>query len=76
MARSVEHVFKDHLRLRSAGDLEQNLRHSYADVVLLAANPNLVGHDAARVSSKHLRGQLPEGEFKYLSKQVRGPTHC
>ncbi|MER9617249.1 hypothetical protein [Mesorhizobium sp. M0207] len=75
MARSVEHVFRPS-EAAFRGDLEQNLRHSYADVVLLVANPNLVGHDAARVSSKHLRGQLPEGEFKYLSKQVRGPTHC
>lgn len=74
MARSVEQVFEDHLRLRAAGDLEEDLRRNYAeDVVLLTANSNLVGHDAVRLSSKRLRDQLPEGEFSYVSKQVRGP---
>ncbi|MER9229005.1 nucleotidyltransferase domain-containing protein [Mesorhizobium sp. M0664] len=60
MARSVEHVFKDHLRLRAAGDLEQNLRRNYADVVLLAANPNLVGHDAERVSPNTCAANCPK----------------
>lgn len=31
------------------------------------------GHDAVRLSSKRLREQLPQGEFNYIAKQVRGP---
>lgn len=41
MARSAEEVFEDHLRLRAAGDIEEDLRANYAvDVVLLTANSN------------------------------------
>lgn len=39
---AAEGVFEDHLRLRAAGDIEEDLRRNYAvDVVLLTANSNL-----------------------------------
>ncbi|MCJ8517677.1 hypothetical protein ABID21_000810 [Pseudorhizobium tarimense] len=72
-ARSTQEVFEDHLRLRLLGDLEQDLARNYAeDVVLLTSNSNLVGHDALRTSSSRLREQLPDAEFQFLAKQVRG----
>ncbi len=42
-----------------AGKLEEDLRHNYADdVVLLTENSNARGHDAIRISTERLRNQL------------------
>ncbi len=72
--RSPEEVFEDHLRLRVAGKVEEDLRRNYAeDVVLLTINSNVRGHDAIRMSARRLRDQLPDGRFEFLSKQVNGP---
>jgi SnoaL-like domain len=72
--RSAEEVFEDHLRLRVAGKVEEDLRRNYAeDVVLLTVNSNARGHDAIRMSARRLRDQLPDGRFEFLSKQVNGP---
>jgi hypothetical protein len=72
--RSAEEVFKDHLRLRVAGSLEEDLRRNYADdVVLLTVNSNARGHDAIRMSARRLREQLPDARYEFLAKQVNGP---
>jgi hypothetical protein len=72
--RSAEQVFEDHLRLRVAGKVEEDLRRNYAeDVVLLTIRSNVRGHDAIRMPARRLRNQFPDGRFKLLSKQVNGP---
>lgn len=71
-ARSAGQVFEDHLRLRIAGDLEEDLIRNYArDVVLLTTNSNACGHEAIRVSAGRLREQLPGARFDLVQKQVR-----
>ena len=72
--RSVEEVFEDHLSLRMAGSLEEDLRRNYAeDVVLLTVNSNAHGHDAIRMSAQRLRDQLPDARYEFLAKQINGP---
>lgn len=74
MSRTTSEVFEDHLRLRSAGDLETDLQRNYApDVVLLTKNSNAEGHEAMRISAARLSEQLPDGRFDYIAKQVNGP---
>lgn len=74
MERDTREVFRDHLRLRVAGDLETDLRRNYApDVVLLTSNSNARGHAAIRVSARRLGRQLPDARFEFLARQVRGP---
>jgi hypothetical protein len=72
MTRSTEEVFEDHLRLRLAGKLEEDLQRNYAsDIVLLTCNSNRTGHAAMRVSAARLKEQLPDAEFTFLAKQVK-----
>ena len=72
--RTPTEVFEDHLRLRLAGKLEEDLRRNYAeDVALLTVNSNERGHDALRVSARRLAEQLPDAEFEFLARQVSGP---
>lgn len=72
--RTAEEVFKDHLRLRLEGKLEEDLERNYAkDVVLLTVNSKLRGHDALRESAARLSAQLPDAEFTFRATQVSGP---
>jgi hypothetical protein len=71
--RPTREVFEDHLRLRLAGKLEEDLQRNYApDVVLLTSNSNARGHDALRMSARRLSQQLPGARFEIVSKQVDG----
>ena len=73
MSRSTSDVFEDHLQLRSRADLETDLRRNYADdVVLLCEIGVLTGHDAVRKSARRLGLQLPDAEFQFPVKQVKG----
>ncbi len=70
--RNTEEVFEDHLRLRVAGKLEEDLARNYAeDVVLLTSNSNATGHEAMRTSAERLAAQLPDAEFEFVAKKVR-----
>ena len=72
--RSAEEVFENHLRLWVAGSLEEDLRHNYAeDVVLLTVNSNARGHDAIRMSARRIQEQLPDARYEFLAKQIDGP---
>jgi hypothetical protein len=74
MTRSAEGVFEDHLRLRMAGRLEEDLRRNYSeDVVLLTVNSNAGGHDAIRMSGRRLREELLDTRYEFLAKRVNGP---
>lgn len=69
--RSTTEVFEDHLRLRIAGQLEDDLRRNYAeDVVLLTCNSVLRGHDGLRESARRLREQLPNASYRFKARQV------
>lgn len=71
--RTPSEVFEDHLRLRVAGLLEEDIQRNYSEeVVLLTANSDMVGHDAIRTSAARLAEQLPDSRFKFLSKRVHG----
>lgn len=70
---STREVFESHLRLRSDGELEDDLARHYAeDVVLLSEDGPMIGHDALRTSAAKLRRQLPGGRFEFLRKCVHG----
>lgn len=69
--RSTTDVFEDHLRLRIAGQLEDDFRRNYADdVVLLTCNSIFRGHDGLRESARRLREQLPSARFHFTARQV------
>ncbi|HZS02156.1 MAG TPA: nuclear transport factor 2 family protein [Chloroflexota bacterium] len=71
--RSTEEVFRDHLRLRAAHDLDADLQCNYApDVVLLCRYGVFVGLDEVRESAARLHHQLPHARYEYLSCQTHG----
>ena len=73
MSRSADDVFEDHLHLRSLGDVETDLEKNYADdIVLLCELGVLTGRDAVRKSARRLGLQLPEAEFQFPTREVRG----
>lgn len=72
LERTAGEVFEDHLRLRLAGRLEEDLARNYAsDMILLTSNSNASGHDAMRMSARRLEEQLPGAKFEVIKKQVR-----
>lgn len=71
--RSTRQVLEDHLRLRAAGEFEEDLRRNYAeDVVLLTENSILRGQDALRTSKDRLHRQLPGARYEFTARQVAG----
>ncbi|WP_162912895.1 nuclear transport factor 2 family protein [Rhodospirillaceae bacterium SYSU D60014] len=73
MSRSADDVFEDHLRCRSVGDVEADLERNYADdIVLLCECGALEGRKAVRESARRLGLQLPDAEFQFPTKEVRG----
>jgi hypothetical protein len=64
--RSAADVLQDHLRLREAGELEEDLRRNYAtDVVLLSARGVLRGHEGVRTSAAFLYEAAAGHEYCY-----------
>jgi hypothetical protein len=64
--RSAADVLQDHLRLREAAELEQDLRRNYApDVVLLSARGVLRGHEGVRASAAFLYEAGAGHEYSY-----------
>jgi hypothetical protein len=64
--RSAVDVLQDHLQLREAGELEEDLRRNYAtDVVLLSARGVLRGHDGVRASAAFLYEAAAGHEYSY-----------
>ncbi|WP_162917054.1 nuclear transport factor 2 family protein [Dongia deserti] len=71
LQRSPAEVFEDHLRLREAGALEEDLHRNYADdVLLLTCNSIQRGHDGIRESARRLKAQLPNVHFHFTARQV------
>jgi hypothetical protein len=66
--RLAADVLQDHLRLREAGELEEDLRRNYApDVVLLSARGVLRGHEGVRTSTAFLYEAAAGHEYRYHS---------
>jgi hypothetical protein len=64
--RFAADVLQDHLRLREAGELEEDLRRNYAtDVVLLSARGALHGHEGVRTSAAFLYEAAAGHEYCY-----------
>jgi hypothetical protein len=64
--RSAADVLHDHLRLRAASELEEDLRRNYAtDVVVLSARGVLHGHDGVRASAGLLYEASAGHEYSY-----------
>jgi hypothetical protein len=64
--RAAADVLQDHLQLREAGELEEDLRRNYAaDVVLLSARGVLHGHDGVRASAAFLYEAAAGHEYCY-----------
>jgi hypothetical protein len=64
--RSAADVLQDHLRLREAAELEEDLRRNYAtDVVLLSARGVLRGHEGVRASAAFLYEAGAGHEYRY-----------
>jgi hypothetical protein len=73
MMRPADEVFQDHLRLRSLGELEADLERNYADdIVVLCEFGALQGRAAIRKSAPRLGLQLPDAEFQFPTRLVRG----
>jgi len=71
--RTTAEVLDDHLRLRSAGDLETDIERNYApDVVQLCEGGVLHGLEGVRASAAELARQAPNAHFTYRSVQVEG----
>jgi hypothetical protein len=64
--RSAADVLQDHLQLREAAELEEDLRRNYAtDVVLLSARGVLRGHEGVRASAAFLYEAAAGHEYCY-----------
>ena len=64
--RSAAEVLQDHLQLREAAELEEDLRRNYApDVVLLGARGVLRGHEGVRASAAFLYEAGAGHEYRY-----------
>ncbi len=64
--RSATDVLQDHLQLREAGELEEDLRRNYAtDVALLSARGVLCGHEGVRASAAFLYEAAAGHEYCY-----------
>jgi SnoaL-like domain len=73
MMRPADEGFEDHPRLRSLGDLEADLERNYADdIVVLCQLGSLKGRAAIRKSARRLGLQLPDAEFQFPTRLVRG----
>jgi hypothetical protein len=71
--RSTQDVFDDHLRLREAGETEQDIARNYAeDVVVLSGSGINHGHDGVRTTATILKKYMPGGSWEYRVRLVNG----
>src|SRR5688572_3937146 len=66
--RTTEEVFLDHLELRKAGRLEDDIARNYDERVQIISNVGtFFGHDGVRHSARILRLLLPTLKYKFDS---------
>jgi hypothetical protein len=73
MARTTSEVLDDHLKQRSAGNLNEDLARNYApEVILLCERGVHRGHEALRESAEKLWLQVRDAKFEYPARHVAG----
>ena len=71
--RTTEEVFEDHLELRLAGRVEDDIAKNYSDdVVILSSSEVIIGPAGARRCADELARLLPDAEFEYVAKHTHG----
>ncbi len=71
--RSAEEVFEDHLALRLAGRVEEDIERNYAEDIVLVSSAGVEhGHDGVRACARRLREALPGAEYRYERRLVNG----
>ena len=71
--RSPKQVLEDHLRLRSACRLEDDLSRNYAeDVIVFGSEGRFDGHDGIRRTAEILGTHVNEGNYAYLEQHTDG----
>ena len=69
--RTAEEVFRHHLELRAAGDVERDIERNYAaNAVLLSNHGVFKGHEGVRRSAQLLAEHLRGAEFRYTTVLV------
>ena len=65
-SRSTEEVFRSHLELRSAGDVERDIQRNYApDVVICSSYGVFHGHDGVRQCARRLKEHIGDAHVTY-----------
>ncbi|WP_034658572.1 nuclear transport factor 2 family protein [Chelativorans sp. J32] len=71
--RSTAEVLDDHLRLRAAGNVEDDIERNYApDVVVMTARGMKKGHGAVRAFAEILKEHVPHS-YEFPIKLIEGP---
>ena len=66
MHRSTEEVFRDHLALARAGDVEADISRNFApECVLLTSFGTFRGHEGVRAAARLLAAQLGPAAYEY-----------
>lgn len=71
--RSTAAVFEDHLHLRKERKLEEDIARNYSpEAVMITMLGKYRGHDGVRRSAGDLQRYFPNGNYKYVKKEVEG----
>jgi hypothetical protein len=71
--RSTEEVFRDHLALRSRGEVEQDIERNYdPDVTLIRGGTVYRGQDGVRECARQLRQDIGDAKATYKTARVEG----
>ena len=71
--RSAEEVFRDHLALRSRGEVELDIERNYdPNVVLIRASNVYRGQDGVRECARQLRKDIGDARVTYKTARVEG----
>jgi hypothetical protein len=69
--RSTEEVFRDHLELRAAGNVERDIERNYApDVVLMRSHAVFSGQMGVRQCAQLLKQDIGDAEVTYVTCRV------
>jgi hypothetical protein len=71
--RTAKEIIEDHLNLSKKGTIEEDLKHNYAeDVILLTSYGIYKGHDGVKELMEMLNKELPDASFDYKKILVDG----
>ncbi len=71
--RSTREVFEDHLSKRAEGQVEEDIAQNYSeDVIVLSGTGIHLGHEGAQEAADMLDRLLPNANYTYRTKLVKG----